>query len=246
MSAVVMKKFRHLFTVLFLGFFLFGLIRTEAEKITDPDREIAIVRRYVPQVDVTGAARDTLVETGTSLFSGDTLTTDENGYALVMFLDRSVAKVRPRSQLIIRGEIDRNQNANTRIDLSRGGVFLNVNRRGSNEFEVMTSTTVASVKGTSFGALSEGYYWVETGEVEVMALRSGQAVSVSEGMFAQADESGSDITTGQLSASELERLGREYITLDEDLIQKRLILRFRDSNGQIIEENIEFFEQNRN
>lgn len=240
------KKLSNLLPLLFTGVFLFGLIAVETEMMFDPDREIAIVRRYVPNVDVTGADRDTIVETGTSLFSGDTLTTDENGYALVMFLDQSVAKVRPRSQLIIRGEIDRDQNANTRIDLNSGGIFLNVNRRANNEFEVTTSTTVASVKGTKFGALSGGYYWVESGEVEVMALRSGQAVSVTKSMFAQVDESGTDITTGQLSPKDLKRLGSEYNTLDEDLIQKRLILRFRDSNGQIIEEDIEFFEQNEN
>ncbi|WP_069131082.1 FecR family protein [Rhodohalobacter halophilus] len=240
------KKFIKLTPVPFLALFLFGLIVEGVENSIDPDREIAIVRRYIPNVDITGAVRDTVVETGTSLFSGDTLTTDENGYALVMFLDQSVAKVRPRSQLIIRGEIDRRQNASTRIDLNRGGIFLNVNRRVTNEFEVTTSTTVASVKGTTFGALSEGYYWVETGEVEVMALRSGQSVLLTEGMFAQADESGSDLTTGQLSDGEIERLNSEYKTLDEELIERRLILRFRDSNGQIIEEDIEFFEQNDN
>lgn len=212
----------------------------------DNEREIAIVRRYIPAVDISGNKQDTIVETGTSLFSGDTLTTDENGYALVMFLDQSVAKVRPRSQLIIRGEIDRQQNANTRIDLGRGGIFLNVNRSINNEFEVTTSNTVATVKGTTFGAASNGYYWVEEGEVEVMALQSGQSITLMESMFAQVDGAGANITTGRLSPDELTRLGAEYQILDEDLIEKRLKLRFRDSNGQIIEEDIEYYEQGNN
>ncbi len=228
-----------LFVILYVG----SLIGYESGKIINPEREIAIVRKYLPTVDVNGTERDTIIETGTSLFSGDTLSTDENGYALVLFMDQSVVTVRPLSQLIIRGEIDRNQTARTRIDLNRGGVFMNVNRRGDNEFEVTTSSTVATVKGTTFGAQSGGYYWVEEGEVEVMALQSGQAVSVLSGMFAQVDETGTDIITGQLSDNELEQLGREYKTLDEELIQKRLILRFRDSNGQVIEENVEYFER---
>ena len=228
-----------LFVILYVG----SLIGYESGKIINPEREIAIVRKYLPTVDVNGNERDTIIETGTSLFSGDTLSTDENGYALVLFMDQSVVTVRPLSQLIIRGEIDRNQTARTRIDLNRGGVFMNVNRRGDNEFEVTTSSTVATVKGTTFGAQSGGYYWVEEGEVEVMALQSGQAVSVLSGMFAQVDETGTDIITGQLSDNELEQLGREYKTLDEELIQKRLILRFRDSNGQVIEENVEYFER---
>ena len=228
-----------LFVILYVG----SLIGYESGKIINPEREIAIVRKYLPTVDVNGTERDTIIETGTSLFSGDTLSTDENGYALVLFMDQSVVTVRPLSQLIIRGEIDRNQTARTRIDLNRGGVFMNINRRGDNEFEVTTSSTVATVKGTTFGAQSGGYYWVEEGEVEVMDLQSGQAVSVLSGMFAQVDETGTDIITGQLSDNELEQLGREYKTLDEELIQKRLILRFRDSNGQVIEENVEYFER---
>ncbi len=238
-----MRYLNQIIPLLFLTVYLVGLIGYESDKVVNPEREIAIVRKYVPKVDVNGMQRDTIIETGTSLFSGDTLSTDENGYALVLFMDQSVVTVRPLSQLIIHGEIDRNQTARTRIDLNRGGVFMNVNRRGDNEFEVTTSSTVATVKGTAFGAQSGGYYWVEQGEVEVMALQSGQAVSVLSGMFAQVDETGTDIITGQLSDNELEQLGREYKSLDEDLIQKRLILRFSDSNGQIIEENVEFFER---
>lgn len=210
------------------------------------DREIAIVRRYIPMVSLTGADKDTLIETGTSLFSGDTLTTDENGYALVLFMDQSIVKVQPNSQLVVRGEIDRNQSASTRIDLGRGGIFLNVNRRENNEFEIITTTTVASVKGTTFGAQSAGFYWVEEGEIEVTALQSGQQLSVTEGMFAQIDESGMDLVTGQLSSNEIEQLGSEFKILDKDLIEKKLILRFRDENGEIIEEEVDYYKQENN
>lgn len=224
---------------------ILGFAAAEMEKI-NPEREIAIVRRYIPLVSLTGAEKDTLVETGTSLFSGDTLTTDENGYALVIFMDQSLAKVQPNSQLILRGEVDRNQNANTRIDLSRGGMFFNINRRNNNEFEVITTTTVAAVKGTNFGAQASGFYWVEEGEIEVMALQSGQLVTVRGGMFAQIDESGTDLITGQLSSDEMSQLNSEFNILDQDLIERRLILRFRDVNGQIIEENIDYYEQDNN
>jgi hypothetical protein len=238
----MMTQVKSLIPVLFVAA---GLIAFDLSEVTS-EREIAIVRRYIPMVNLTGADKDTLVQTGTSLYSGDTLTTDDNGYALVLFLDQSVARVQPRSQLIISGEIDRNQTANTRIDLGRGGIFLNVNRRPNSEFEVITTTTVASVKGTRFGARSTGFYWVEDGEVEVMALQSGQLVMVRSGMFAQADETGTDIVTGQLSQAEMEQLRNEYSILDKDLIERRLILRFRDANGQIIEEGVEYYEQQDN
>lgn len=225
---------------------ILGFAAAEVKQI-NPEREIAIVRRYIPMVSLTGVEKDTIVQTGTSLFSGDTLTTDDNGYALVIFMDQSLAKVKPNSQLIVRGEIDRNKNANTRIDLGRGAMFLNINRRDENsEFEVITTTTVASVKGTVFGAQASGFYWVEEGEIEVMALQSGQLVTIRDGMFAQIDESGTDLITGQLSANEINQLNSEYEILDQDLIERRLILRFRDANGQIIEESLDYYEQDNN
>ena len=119
---------------------------------------------------------------------------------------------------------------------------MNVKRNRGNEIEVTTSSTVATVKGTAFGAQSSGYYWVEEGEVEVMALQSGQAVTVVPGMFAQIDETGADMITGQLSDNELGQLSKGHKALDEEQIQKRLILRFKDTNGQIIEDNADYFQ----
>lgn len=239
---MVTFNLKGILTVVLIGL---GFIAAELENY-NPDREIAIVRRFIPSVSLINVDKDAVVETGMSLFSGDTLVTDDSGYALVIFMDRSIAKVLPNSQLIVRGEIDRNQNANTRLDLSRGGVFLDVTPRGQNEFEVLTTTTVASVKGTRFGARSNGFYWVDEGEVEVMALQSGQLVMLRNGMFAQADESGTDLVTGQLTSDELERLNAEYDILDQDLIERRMILRFRDANGQVIEENIDYYEHENN
>lgn len=241
-----MNFFSKIAPVFFVLLFGIGLVTEETEKVASPDREIAIVRHFVPNVDVTDSARDTIAETGRALFSGDTLKTDEKGYALITFMDQSVVKVCPLSELIIRGEMDRNQNENIRIDLKRGGVFLNVNRQVNSEFEITTASTMATVQGTSFGAISNGYYWVEQGELEVMALQSGQSILVHEGMFAQVDETGTDITTGHLSEKELGRLNSEYNALDESLIQRRLIFRFRDANGQILEEGVEYDEPNNN
>jgi hypothetical protein len=211
-----------------------GYIVTDIAELTS-ERELTIVGSYIPVVNLTGVAKDTVLETGTSFFSGDTLTTDENDYALVLFMDQSTVRVQPQSQLIIRGQIDRNKNANARIDLGKGGIFLDIDRRENSEFEVMTGTTIALLKGASFGAHSSGFYWVKDGEIEVMALQTGQQVSVREGMFAQIDEIGADIITGQLSSSEMTQLSQSYGIPDGDLIERKLILRFRDADGQIIE-----------
>lgn len=236
-----MKK-RSYFLITVFGFLTLGMVIAEIDYILN-DRPIALVRRYIPSVTIQNINSDS-ADVGKDLFSGDTLTTDDNGFALVLFMDQSTARVRPGSQLIIRGSIDRRQNSNTRIDIERGELFMEVIRRGNNDFEVATGSTVASVKGTKFGAKETGYFWVEEGEVEVLALLTGEMASITDGMFAQVSEDGSDITTGQLTEEELSNLNSEYGILDQDLIEKRMILRFRDANGQLREIEIDYYEQN--
>lgn len=219
-----------------------GMVYTELEEIIE-ERELALVRRQVPSVLISNVQTDT-ADVGTSLFSGDTLRTDEGGYAMVLFMDQSVTRVRPMSELIIRGQVNRDRSTNTRIDLNRGGFFMNVNRQANSEVEIGTFGTVASVKGTRFGVLAEGFFWVQDGEVEVQLLETGEIVSLGENMFARVSEDGTEISSGELNEDELAGLGEEYEILDSDLEQKQLRLRFRDENGQIREIEIEYYEEN--
>ena len=62
-------------------------------------------------------------------------------------------------------------------------------------------------------------------------------------MYAEVDEGGNTIDTGTLTEDDVEALQEGYDTLDQDLIEKPVILRFRDVNGQIREITITLFEQ---
>lgn len=181
---------------------------------------------------------------GEKLFNGDSLLTNEDGFALVFFMDRSIAKVKPNSMLIVNGQVGiTSKVSNTRINLKRGEIFLEVAPQGANDFEVATSRSLASVKGTQFGSKSDGYIWVQEGQVDVTALNSGQTVSLFEKMFAKVDDQGNEIDSGTLSTDELDGLNQGYDEMDSDLIKKKIILRFRDQNGQIREIKIDAFEE---
>ncbi|MEX0845953.1 MAG: FecR family protein [Balneolaceae bacterium] len=222
-----------------------------ADKATyEPDRPIAIVKHFKPDVTVQNMEANKNItldleeNKGEQLFSGDSLTTNQEGFALVLFMDASVAKVKPSSLLIINGEVGTSSKAmSTRINLKEGEIFLNVEPQGTNDFEVATSRSLASVKGTNFGNRSDGYIWVGEGQVDVTALNSGQTVSLFDKMFAQVDEQGNNINSGTLSDDELQSLGEGYNELDNDLIKKEIILKFRDSNGQLREVRIDVFEE---
>ena len=197
-------------------------------KDTNPDQEFT---------SAGGEGRaESYADSSFSLYSGDTLMTDSTMYAIILFLDQGVARVKPRSQLMVRGQMGRRELPSTRIDLGEGGVFLDVHTSRGHGFEVMTPTTIASVNDASFGAVSTGFYWVEVGEVEVKALQSGQSMSVISGMFAQISRDGSDILTGHLSKEQLDRLNEEYRIPTYNLGENVAFWRFEDMLGPIIEE----------
>lgn len=217
------------------------------------EREIGIVRRFKPDVTVTNLDKDKYKELelsediGERLYSGDSLFTDSKGFALVYFMDKSIAKVKPNSLLIINGDVELSSKvSNTMINLMRGELFLQVQPQGSNEFEVYTSRSLASVKGTDFGSKSDGYIWVEEGQVDVTALNSGETISLFDEMYAQVDGDGNSIDSGMLSQAQLRNLNTGYDEMDTDLIPKEIILRFRDQNGQLREIRIDVFEKGRN
>lgn len=231
---------------------IMGFLSEEVQAFQS-ERHIGIVRHFKPDVTVSNLDIDKFIQMdlseniGERLYTGDSLKTDEKGFALVLFMDNSVAKVKPNSLLIVQGEVGvTSKESNTRINLDQGEIFLNVQPQGNNDFEVATSRSLASVKGTDFGSKSDGYVWVEEGQVDVTALNSGQTVSLFEKMFAQVDENGNNVDSGTLSDDELNELNEGYDEMDNDLIQKQVILKFRDQNGQIREITIDVFEEGQN
>jgi hypothetical protein len=76
-----------------------------------------------------------------------------------------------------------------------------------------------------------------------LLLETGEVVSLTANMFARVSEDGSSLTTGTLDDEELAELGEEYSIFESDLEQKKLRLRFRDSNGQIREIELDIYEQ---
>lgn len=206
--------------------------------------EIAYVRRYVPSVTVTNISVDTLQTVGQPLVSGDTLTTNQSGYAMLLFLDETVARVSPSSQMVIRSSLNeqRNLNLRTQISLAIGGLFMDVQRGTDKEFEVTTSNTVASVKGTRFGVDSDGFVWVEEGEVEVEVRSTGELLTLTDMSYVRVDETGT-VERGELGEELLEELTSEYQILESDLIERQMRLQFRNQQGDTLDEDLRIFEQ---
>lgn len=231
-----------LITIVAVSVFLF--MPGQTELYPESEDEIAYVKRFVPAVTVSNVSTEPVQVIDQALASGDTLNTGENGFAMVMFLDESIARVSPSSQLVIRSALNETKDLNlrTQINLAVGSLFMDVIRRGDTEFEVTTATTVASIKGTRFGMNSDNLIWVEEGEVEATVKSSGQKVSLVNKMFLQIEEDGT-VESGELTDEMLAELSSEFEILDRDLIEREMRLEFRNRQGESFDENLRIFEQ---
>lgn len=237
-----MKKITQISLKYFLPVLILGFIASGAYWVNSAERPLALVLKFKPSVNVENVAKTMKIEErGTELYNGDTLRTDQNGFAVVKFMDNSIAKVRPDSRLIVRGEVESKQNTSTRIGLELGEVLMNVTEQGTNNFEVATNTSVASVKGTEFGATADDYFWVKEGEVEVMVNRTGQTVTLQDSSYAQVTDQG-DIESGDLNEEEVQQQEDEYDQLEEKTEPETIRLRFVDSNGQVQVIEVKVFE----
>lgn len=210
----------------------FAIIGTGAHVYNSDDRPLAFVQKFKPLVGLeeNGEFKD-IQERGRPLFNGDTLRTNQDGFALVQFMDKSMAKIKPDSRLIVRGDIEDKENTSTRIGLELGEILLNVSERGSQSFEVATNSSVASVKGTTFGASFDDYFWVEEGEVEITSNRTDQTVTLTDNSYGQVQEDGS-IESGELSDEELEERNEEYAQMNEKLEPTIYEVRFTNEDGE--------------
>lgn len=216
--------------------------------IGNVDRPLAIVRRFKPQVRVRDSEQPEWVEAqiAQQLFDKDTLRTDADGYAVVQLIDNSLARVRPNSMLIIRGEANERGGLNTRINVESGSMNLNVSGRQS-EYEVATPTAVAAVKGTQFiTELSDdgtSTFICFSGEVSVTAANSGREVTLRQRRRAVVDNQGITIRTSSISAREQRNLMQLEEDMESSTAPKRIRIRLRNADGQEREIEIPYYER---
>lgn len=213
------------------------------------ERPLAIIRRFKPDVKIKNGKSQQWQEAqiASQLFDSDTLITEANGYAAVQFMDNSLVKVKPKSLLIIRGEVlDKNSTA-SRIAVEVGEIFLNVTKRQS-QFEVQTPTAVASVKGTSYSTSVETdgttVVIVFAGTVELVATRSGQKVTLQRRDKGTVDHESSTLTVATVSNNQLNSQENEYNEFDTSTKPKTIRLRFKNDAGQVREVEIQYFDSN--
>ncbi len=159
-------------------------------------KAIALTLKVTGDVDLrkVGVDKTAPLKFGTPLDDGDQIKTGDDGFAILIFADdKSQIKLRPNTEIEINGKRDAQSNIAKRISMEVGEMFTRVDKlRGS--LEIVTPTSVASVKGTEWWVVvhEDGTTEVLTlkGVVRLMNLISGKIVDVFSGQHGISDSHG--------------------------------------------------------
>ena len=177
-------KYKFLFSVIFISF----LINKET---------LAIVTKSTGDVKYKSYLSDEFsneLKMGSQLFNNDFIITDSDGFVKFSYLDDGTTiKIHHDSELYVRGQVNK-KSISKRINMSNGLLKLDVSKQNDDEFMVITPTSVASVKGTSFILKSnedgDSFFGYE-GTVEIRNKESNQIVKLSKNLKVISNNDGS-------------------------------------------------------
>jgi len=114
---------------------------------------------------------------GVDLYNSDYIKTGEDGFAKYVYLDDGTQiKVHNNTEIFIHGELSK-RSILKQLKVKDGTVKLDIKKQDIDDFTVITPTSVASVKGTSFWIDCSGQsgdkFYGESGIVSITNIASG-------------------------------------------------------------------------
>jgi len=155
---------------------------------------------------------------GMELYNNDFIQTGQNGFAKYVYLDDGTQiKVHNNSEVHIRGEIER-RSIIKQLKVDEGTVKFEVKKQSVDEFTVITPTSVASVKGTSFWIDCSGdngdQFYGESGSVVIRNRESGEKRQLTKNKVANSLPDGS-LKVREITPKELEMLEKREADVGE-------------------------------
>jgi hypothetical protein len=168
-------KYKFLFNLIFISF----LINNETLAIVTKSTGDVKYKNYLSNE----FSND--LKMGSQIFNNDLIVTDSDGFVKFSYLDDGTTiKIHHNSELYVRGQINK-QSISKRINMSNGLLKLDVSKQNDDEFMIITPTSVASVKGTSFILESnedgDKFFGYE-GTVEIRNKESNKIVKLSKNL----------------------------------------------------------------
>ncbi|MCK4578400.1 MAG: FecR domain-containing protein [Candidatus Marinimicrobia bacterium] len=183
--------------------------------------KVAFATKVNGRVTITDVQKQTIpLKRGTTLNAGEKIETGSDGTAVIMFIDdKTILRIQKNTTLTVGGEISgqgANRALSKQIDLQFGKLRAQVAEQRRGEFQIVTPTSVASVKGTDFWTTSDpvigDVFLGVSGLIEVENLISGGVISVGGGQV------GSSGTDGETSVATYVLLVGELLSVSDNLI----------------------------
>jgi len=182
--------------------------------------KVAVATKVSGQVSLTNVQNQTLpLRKGTVLNDGEKIESGSDGLAVILFLDdKSIIRVQKNTILSISGEVTGvggSRAIGKRISIENGKMRAQITEQRG-EFQIITPTSVASVKGTDFWitvdpVIGDIFLGVD-GLIEVENLISGDVIEVGGGQV------GSSLTDGTTEVTTYVLLTGELMDVSEDLL----------------------------
>ena len=143
-NKIILVRYKIRFLVLWFCIITFGFSAT---------RPVAVMSKIIGDVKVDPVTDPgwRSATWGGKLFDGDQLQTGEASFSSIMFLDRSLVKIRANSKFTIKSKRTVKRELDTEINMKVGE--LNLTATKGSKFKIHTPTSVASVKGTELNLL---------------------------------------------------------------------------------------------
>ncbi len=190
-----------MFRIISLAFILtlvssqvYGEIGLEAKK--KAAGEVAIMLRAIKKVDYRSGNKDwTKAKRGLRLNSGDGVKTGKRSTSIIRFLDGSIVRVKPKSEVEIQGKKSKkSKRMEKTVHLSFGNLGFKVKRRPGEAFRFSSPTAVASIKGTDGDFLSD--FQKSVLKIFKSSLTGGQAAAFFQAL--KGDKKGVDVYVGEM------------------------------------------------
>jgi hypothetical protein len=168
---------------------------------------VALITKIVQVVDrKPGEEMWIKAQTSDLLNSGDGVRTGQRSLAIVKFIDNSIVRVRPQSEVTIIGDASTPGALSKNVRLTRGAFGFDVRKQHSNEqFQLTAPTSVASIRGTKgklSGADGNDTLIVTEGLVAFKNIPSGKSLDIPAGYIGISTRDG-NLTSRKATEAEL-------------------------------------------
>ena len=163
---------------------------------------------------------------GSELFNDDYIKTGVDGYVKFSYLDDGTTiKIHKNSELYVVGKSE-NKVINKRLNIGNGLIKMDVSKQKEEEFKIVTPTSVASVKGTSFILDSnldfgDKFYGFE-GIVEIVNKESNKIIRLSRNLKVVSQPDG-QIISEIMTPLDINAINEIQSSVNEDILDQNII-----------------------